>query len=1708
MKKSLKWLIAVVATPVILFLLLIALLYCPPVQNWAVKRVAAYVSDRTGMDVSIEHVTLSFPLDLQMDGLKVLRQNDSIANQKDTVADVHRLVASVQLLPLLKSRVEVNELTFTQLKTNTVNFIGDLRIRGNLQRLHVVSHAVNLATDSIRVNKAEVEGGWIDIALGDTVPTDPHKKRPLWNINIDRATLVKTDFRLHLPGDTMSIRARFEKAQAQRAELQLHDNIYKVGDLDWQGGTLNYDQNFVKPARKGFDAAHIAMRNVYLGVDSLVYAAPRLHLRVRTAHMEEKSGLTVREFRGPFTLDSTSIYLPNIYLRMPGTELAGRLQMNLNAFSDTHPGTLSTQLDGYVSKSDLLPFLSSLPSQLYRAIPSVRLTVQGRLEGNLRSASFRQLHLAMPGYFNLIGTGWVADLMGKKPFRSDLKLQGTATNLGFVNALLPHDVRKTVSLPRRMGVNATVHVRKNLYSGNVLLTQGGGKIRAEGAFNPATTLYRVTATATNFPLQNFLPHMGLSPFTGTVKAQGKGTDLLSPHASANITARIRRFRFQKYDLDGLNGDISKKGDHVSAHVQSSNRMIAGDFTYQGRFSQKLVDGHLRGWLRRVDLHALGLMQQRYVLSSWTDMDVRSDMKANHHVSGPLRNFRLTEEGRKKARLLAAGNFDVQANVRNNHLDAHLKGRLAEADLQALGMVDKHYITSADADLELRSDLKNTYAVNGYVGNLRLNELRKGGQVSLAEGSFNVDATMRGKRLDASVNGLFPHVDLYQLGIVDHPLTSSFAANASFGTDGREGMTLRGVLGDLKVKDQQRSYAPGDVHVDLMSRRDTVHTSITAGDFHLSTAFNSSVNKLVKTGQSIAKTLHAQIENKRIDQPAILHQLPKGHFTLHSGRGNLFSNLLAQNGYVFRQADIELTSSPQKGLDGTIKVDSLVYDSLRIDDVNITLRSDSDRVNYDIALENHPDNTFPYRGYLQGSFYEHGLKNHITILDNAGKKGLDLALQSAMEGQGIKVSVTSPQSILGYKTFAVNDSNYIYIGRDHRVSADLRLLANDGTGVQVSTDDADESSLQNITISMNRFELGKLFTVLPFAPKMSGMLVGDYHIIKTKEDLTVSSDMTIKNLVYEGNPMGDVGTQLVYMPKDDGSHYVDAVITKNGNEVGELSGVYHSKGTGDLDATLTMDHFPLSYVNGFVPNQIVGLQGNGEGSLTVKGPLKNLDINGEVYLDSAYLVSVPYGLKMRFANDPVLIKDSKIQFENFEMFSSNGSPLNLSGSLDFSNLDNMQLNTQITAKNFQIIDAKKNARSEVYGKAFVDFMGELTGPVNNLLLAGKIDVLGTTDMTYVVRDGTLASDDELNELVRFTNFNDSVVHVVRRPDITGFSMRLAVDIDEQAHIVCALDPQQSNYLDLVGGGSLLLNYDPTNGATLRGRYTINDGQMKYSMPVIPLRTFTIKEGSYLEFSGDPMQPKLHITATEAVRTSVTTTSGTSRIVDFNCGVKLRKQFPKPSVEFIIDAPDDQEMQSILNTKSTEERSKLAVTMLASGMYFDGESSASVNTAMNGALASFLQTQVNAITGKALNSMGLDLSANMESTADVNGNLHTDYTFRFSKRFWDNRLRIILGGRVSTGSTFSEENGAYFDNFSMEYRLNQKETKYFKLYYEREAYDWLEGNLSEFGAGILWRRKLRHFKDIFRSKDDGPLVIPQPKKERKDSLINFVNEKKKQ
>lgn len=587
-------------------------------------------------------------------------------------------------------------------------------------------------------------------------------------------------------------------------------------------------------------------------------------------------------------------------------------------------------------------------------------------------------------------------------------------------------------------------------------------------------------------------------------------------------------------------------------------------------------------------------------------------------------------------------------------------------------------------------------------------------------------------------------------------------------------------------------------------------------------------------------------------------------------------------------------------------------------------------------------------------------------------------------------------------------------------------------------------MQDITVSLSKFNLDKVLSVIPYMPDISGIMDGDFHVIQTKEELSVSSNLKIDNLVYEKCPMGDVGSEFVYMPKSDGSHYVDGILTYEGEDVATVKGTYQSEGAGYLDATVGLDKIPLHFINGFVPDQLLGLKGYGEGELAVKGALNKPHVEGEVYLDSAYLISEPYGISMRFDDDPVRIVDSKLLFENFMMYANNESPLNLQGNLDFSNVDRMMLDLRMRAQNFLLIDAKENLRSEAFGKAYVNFFAMMKGPLTGLQMRGKLDVLGNTDMTYVLRESELSTDSQLDELVKFTDFKSGKEETIVRPAIEGFDMMLSMSIDESAHILCALNEEKTNYIDLMGGGDLQMKYNPVDNIQLTGKYTLNNGAMKYSLPIIPLKTFTIQDGSYLEFTGDPFNPILNITATENMKSTVNEGQGTGRSVDFVCGVKLTQTLSKPGIQFIISAPNDMTMQDELNTMSIEERGKIAVTMLASGMYLSGGNTSDFS--MNSALSSFLNSEINNIAGSAMRSLGLDLGMSVDNSTNASGALHTDYNFKFAKRFFNNRLSFTIGGKVSSGAEMENagNNDSFFNNVELQYRLNEGASQYIRAF----------------------------------------------------------------
>jgi hypothetical protein len=713
--------------------------------------------------------------------------------------------------------------------------------------------------------------------------------------------------------------------------------------------------------------------------------------------------------------------------------------------------------------------------------------------------------------------------------------------------------------------------------------------------------------------------------------------------------------------------------------------------------------------------------------------------------------------------------------------------------------------------------------------------------------------------------------------------------------------------------------------------------------------------------------------------------------------------------------------------------------------------------------------------FDGFLKEHGAMVGLRYFDHQGRLGLRIGAEAQMEGDGLLLSLLPARPTLGYKEFAVQGSNRIMMHGDMKVEADVDLVADDGTRLQLySPQQQDSTLLQDLTVSAHHINIGALTSAIPLLPDIQGILEGDFHLTMDRgRNVSVASDMTVERLTYDGSLVGNMGSEFVYMNRDDGSHAIEAMLLIDDLPVGTFSGSLLTDAT--LDAALHLDRMPLSVANGFIPDQIIGFEGFAAGNLAITGKTSTPIMNGHVTLTDGYLLSEPYGLSMRFPSDTLEVHNSHITLDSLVLYAYNDNPLVVNGNIDFADPEHTSLNLRLRARNLQLINSKQKKQSVAYGKMFVNVVASLNTDDDNMRMRGYLEVLGSTDLKYILLDSPLSTDNRMDELVRFTDFSDTTaVTTIQKPAPDGLDMDLTIRVNQGAHVRCALNTDQSNYIDLIGDGNLRLKMG-NDGMTLNGRYTIHSGSMKYSMPVIPLKTFTIHEGSYVEFNGDVYNPTLNITATERVRTAAGQDAGVSRMVTFDCGVIVTRTLNDMGLEFTISAPEDMIQQSELSSMSKEHRGKLAVSMLTTGMYLSDSNSSAFS--MNSALSSFLQNEINNIASGALNTINLQVG--VDNSTDAAGQSHMDYSFSFAKRFWDNRLSVQIGGKVSTGADVQEgQQQSFFDNVTMEYRLSPNGNQYLKLYYNQNVYDWLDGYTGEYGVGYIWRRKLDSLLDIFK------------------------------
>lgn len=956
----------------------------------------------------------------------------------------------------------------------------------------------------------------------------------------------------------------------------------------------------------------------------------------------------------------------------------------------------------------------------------------------------------------------------------------------------------------------------------------------------------------------------------------------------------------------------------------------------------------------------------------------------------------------------------------------------------------------------------------------------------ADGHLTPDSVDAVARIDVQ------KFDWQQSGLSETPLQTALRLDVAGSTDLTHRWQADGRLTGLMLRTPKETYRPKNLDFGLRLRSDAIRARVNSGDLYLFASGRDGVGPVADGLETFGRLLMRQLADRHLDYEALKQVLPELQLALRAGKDNPVSNYLQFVNHI-RMDDLRmsLSTSPVRGINGWGYVHQLQTDSLRLDTIGFRFRQDTAGIALHAAVGNVVTNkNKTFSGKIEGGLDRRGGELMFSLEDARGATGLELGVRADLLADRLLLTVIPETPVLAFRPFSLNEANYVAWTDSGRVEADVRLFDTRGTGLELYSTPGTQS-LQDLTLNITRLPLAEVLDMFPYTPSLAGQMDASLHYIK-EEETTLSASVQLEEFAYEDIPFGNLGADLVYLPMGEGRHLVGAQLLKEEQQILSLDADYRTP-TDQLSGSLSLTQFPLDLANGFLPHSLIRLRGKAEGDLRIGGATSALRVDGTLRLDSARLRSPQYSLSFRMDNRPLQVRDSRLQFDDYRIYARGENPFIVNGSIDFADLSVMQTDLRMQASGYELLDAKPRKGSQLYGKVVVDVNSTLSGPLARCRLQGRMNVLGSTDVTYILADSPLTVEDRLDNMVTFMNFNDSVPDVQAEAfsGVGGMELQMTVGIDPGAQVRVDLNSSGDNYVELEGGGTLSMNYSAQSDLTLMGRYTLNSGEMKYSLPVIPLKTFAIGSGSFVEFTGNPMNPLLNLAATERVRTSVVE-ENSSRYVNFDVGVAITNTLEDMDLQFTLEAPEDMALQNQLSAMSEDERGKLAVTMLVTGMYMGGQGGTNKGFNTNNALNSFLQSEISSIAGSAFKTVDVSFGMEDSSPDDASDN-GTDYSFRFAKRFWNNRLSVVIGGTISTGSEAAQkQNESFINDISLEWRLDESGTRNVRLFHNKNYESILEGEITETGIGLVLRRKVNNLGElfIFRRKNRRQQSEPAP------------------
>ncbi|KAA6323129.1 hypothetical protein EZS27_027404, partial [termite gut metagenome] len=633
----------------------------------------------------------------------------------------------------------------------------------------------------------------------------------------------------------------------------------------------------------------------------------------------------------------------------------------------------------------------------------------------------------------------------------------------------------------------------------------------------------------------------------------------------------------------------------------------------------------------------------------------------------------------------------------------------------------------------------------------------------------------------------------------------------------------------------------------------------------------------------------------------------------------------------------------------------------------------------------------------------------------------------------------------------------------------------------------------IKIDLKSFNIGYIFNAFNLKNvNFDGIASGQVYLNRMQRKMLIKSQLFVEDFSFNGSRLGDANIAGEWHEEQKGI-YLDADIKEGNISQSKVTGyIYPLKPKSGLNLDIHAENLNVYFLQPYLASIVSNLTARASGKVNLFGSFKNLDFEGSAKVNANMKVKI---LNTNYTfSDSIRMKPSEFLFNNITLHDMEGHTGIFNGTIHHQNLKHLNYQLNIVSDNMLVMDIKENASLPFYGTIYGKRVNaSLSGNSQGLNVDVALTPTRNTNFVYGIKKASSAKN---NGFVKFMdktsqqNDFDSIYHSdyeKKKTEIAEWSSNMDIRVDitvdatPEATVKIIMDPVSGDFISGKGVGNLHMNYYNKGDIKLFGNYMINQGIYKFSLQELIRKDFTIKEGSSINFNGDPLNTTMDVQAIYTVNSAslndlIFENAEISKQpnVKVNCKMNLTGNLSSPDVKMDIELPNEREEIRTLvrNYLNTEEEMNIQILyLLGIGKFYTTDTNAQNSNPMPSMLSSTLSGQLNNMLSQIIDDNNWNIGTNL-STNDK-GNW-TDVEGVLSGQLLDNRL-LINGNLGYRDRPLAATN--FVGDFDTELLLTQTGEIRLKAYNQtNDRYYIRSTNFTKQGLGIMYKKDFEKWSDL--------------------------------